>query len=77
MGHSNLHYPYQIDGTIIDSVEEEKDLGVIIDSKPSFHRHIMEIIKKLITPWVALDAPLNSRRGILWSRFIMPMSVQG
>ena len=46
MGHSNLHYPYQIDGTIIDSVEEEKDLGVIIDSKLSFHRHIMEIVKK-------------------------------
>ena len=46
MGYNNMLYPYQIDGTIMDSVREEKDLGVIIDSKLNFHRHIMETVKK-------------------------------
>ena len=46
LGFNNMHYPYQIDGFIIDSVPEEKDLGVIIDKKLDFHRHVLETVKK-------------------------------
>ena len=46
MGFNSMHYPYRIDGFIIDSVPEEKDLGVIIDNKLNFHRHVMETVKK-------------------------------
>ena len=41
-----MHYPYSIDGNIIESVTEEKDLGVIIDKKLNFHQHIMASAKK-------------------------------
>ena len=46
MGYNNMHYPYSIDGNTIESVTEEKDLGVIIDKKLDFHQHIMASAKK-------------------------------
>ena len=39
---------YNIDETRLRIVEEEKDLGVIIDDKLSFEDHISQIVKKAL-----------------------------
>ena len=39
-------HPYEIDGSILEHVDQEKDLGVIIDSGLTFDEHIFSKIKK-------------------------------
>ena len=39
-------HPYNIGGTVLEHVDQEKDLGVIIDSELTFEEHIFSKIKK-------------------------------
>ena len=46
LGYSNIHMRYFLNGNRLKSVEEEKDLGVIVDEKLNFHSHIAEATAK-------------------------------
>ncbi len=37
---------YMMDGTTLESVTEEKDLGVLIDDKLKFHKHVSAAVSK-------------------------------
>jgi ribonuclease P/MRP protein subunit RPP40 len=44
--HSEIDYGYQLQGTTLERVAEEKDIGVVIDECLSFDKHISEKVKK-------------------------------
>ena len=46
LGFNNMRYQYNINGNIVETVAEEKDLGIIIDEKLNFHKHILKASKK-------------------------------
>ena len=46
LGFNNKKEGYTVNNTQIDSVETEKDLGIFIDEKLDFNRHVLEIVKK-------------------------------
>ena len=46
IGSRNTHHKYQMNGKKLDHIEEEKDLGVLIDEKLDFHRQAAAAIKK-------------------------------
>ncbi len=37
---------YMMDGTTLESVQEEKDLGVLIDEELKFHKHVSAAVSK-------------------------------
>ncbi len=45
-GKKNIKETYEINGTILEEVKEEKDLGVIIDNELKFHKHVSQAVKK-------------------------------
>ncbi len=43
-----------MDGTTLETVTEEKDLGVLIDDKLTFHKHVSAAVPKANqTLWVS------------------------
>jgi len=58
-GRNNQDADYSIDGTVIEDVEVEKDLGVLFDSKLNFSGHVQTACKKA-----------NSRVGIVKRTFM-------
>ena len=46
LGHNNPCYQYRINGQKLQTVEEEKDLGVVIDNELKFHKHFAAVVKK-------------------------------
>ena len=46
IGKSNVHFNYTLQRQQLDKVQEEKDIGVIIDDKLSFESHMSEKINK-------------------------------
>jgi hypothetical protein len=46
LGYGNPHYDYFLDDTVMRSVEEEKDLGVIMHSSLKFSQHCASAVKK-------------------------------
>ena len=46
LGFNNKKHLYDINGDIVKTVVEEKDLGIIIDEKLNFHKHILTATKK-------------------------------
>ena len=46
LGHSNPKHEYYMDGTILEMTTEEKDLGVLVDDKLGFSKHIKGIVNK-------------------------------
>ena len=46
LGHRNANVEYAMNGTTLDIVTEEKDLGVIIDKELKFHKHVSASVSK-------------------------------
>ena len=46
LGLSNPMFSYTMDGTLLDEVSEEKNLGVIIDKDLKFHSHTALVFNK-------------------------------
>ena len=46
IGKNHPEYDYQLQDTTLDKVEQEKDIGVIVDDQLRFHRHISEKVTK-------------------------------
>ena len=46
IGQSNPCWKYKMEGRILDDVEEEKDLGVVIDKDLKFHQQTASAVKK-------------------------------
>ncbi len=46
LGSKNSNAEYMMDGTILESVTEEKDLGVLIDDELKFHKYSSAAISK-------------------------------
>ena len=46
IGRNNQHHIYEINGHKLDQVQEEKDLGVLIDAELKFHKQTSAVIKK-------------------------------
>ena len=46
IGSRNTHHKYRMNGKGLEHIEEEKDLGVLIDEKLDFHRQAAAAIKK-------------------------------
>jgi ribonuclease P/MRP protein subunit RPP40 len=46
LGHKNRNYEYMINGTVLKNVEEDRDLGVIIDNKLSFKKQCAKAANK-------------------------------
>ena len=46
LGYNNMKHQYNINGNPVEAVREEKDLGVIVDDKLNFHKHILKASKK-------------------------------
>ncbi len=44
IGSKNSNAEYMMDGTILESVTEENDLGVLIDDELKFHKHVSAAI---------------------------------
>ena len=44
LGHDNPRKVYSMDGKVLSTTEEEKDLGVLIDNKLDFGKHINSIV---------------------------------
>ena len=44
--HTTRAHPYEIAGSVLEHVDQEKDLGVIIDCELNFEEHIYTKIKK-------------------------------
>jgi hypothetical protein len=44
--HVHAEFTYNLDGNILEQVDEEKDIGDIIDSELRFNKHIPEKVKK-------------------------------
>ena len=45
-GKHSLNATYEMNGTILENVTEEKDLGVIIDNELKFHKHVSAAVLK-------------------------------
>ena len=46
IGSRNTHHKYEMNGRKLDHIEEEKDLGVLIDERLDFHRQTAAAVKK-------------------------------
>ena len=46
LGNQNIKHTYTMDGSSLATTNEEKDLGVLIDDKLGFDKHIRSIVKK-------------------------------
>ena len=46
LGHNNPCYQYKMNGQKLQKVDDEKDLGVVIDSQLKFHKHTAAVVKK-------------------------------
>jgi len=46
LGRNNQHKEYKMNKTTLEAVNEEKDLGVIIDNKLLFHNHVATAVNK-------------------------------
>ena len=46
LGHNNPRNSYRMGDTVLEATEEEKDLGVLIDDKLDFGKHIRTIVAK-------------------------------
>ena len=46
LGNQNIKHTYTMDGSNLTTTNEEKDLGVLIDDKLGFDKHIRSIVKK-------------------------------
>ena len=46
LGHNNPCHQYKMNGSKLEKVDEEKDLGVIVDSEIKFHKHAAAAVKK-------------------------------
>ena len=46
IGNNNPCHPYVMNGSKLETVDEEKDLGVIVDSELKFHKHTAAAVKK-------------------------------
>ena len=46
LGHNNPCHQYKMNGSKLEKVNEEKDLGVIVDSEIKFHKHAAAAVKK-------------------------------
>ena len=46
MGNKNVKSDYNMDGTILEKVKEEKDLGIIVDDALKFHKHVSAAVLK-------------------------------
>lgn len=46
ISNNNLCHQYGMNGAKLEKVDEEKDLGVIIDNELMLHRHTAEAVKK-------------------------------
>ena len=46
LGYNNRKHQYNINGYFVKAVREEKDLGVIVDDKLNFHKHILKVTNK-------------------------------
>ena len=44
LGHNNPCYQYRMNGQKLQTVEEEKDLGVVIDNELKFHKHTLLLL---------------------------------
>ena len=47
IGRNNQHHIYEMNGHKLDQVQEEKDLGVLIDDELKFHKQTSAVIKKI------------------------------
>ena len=43
-----INGPYYLNGVVIDSVDSQKDLGVLFDNQLRFHHHTTAIVAKAI-----------------------------
>ena len=46
LGRNNRHYTYQMNGQQVKQVNEEKDLGVLIDDVLNFHKQTAAAVKR-------------------------------
>ena len=46
IGRNHPEFDYQLHNTILEEVEEEKDIGVVVDDQLRFHKHISEKVTK-------------------------------
>ena len=46
LGHNNPCYQYKMKGQKLQKVEDEKDLGVVVDNELKFHKHTASVVKK-------------------------------
>ena len=58
IGSTNPCRRYKMNGHYLEDVEEEKDLGVLVDSDLKFHKHAAVTVKNA-----------NSRRGLIRKSF--------
>ena len=58
LGHNNPCHQYKMNGQKLQMIEEEKDLGVVIDNELKFHNHTSTVVKKA-----------NSKLGLIKKSF--------
>ncbi len=46
LGSKNLEVDYMMDSITLDTVTEEKDLGVLIDEEQTFYKHVSATVSK-------------------------------
>ena len=46
IGKNSLHHPYILNGTALQEVSNERDLGVIVDAELKFHDHVASTVLK-------------------------------
>ena len=63
LGHNNPKTTYSMGGSNLEETEEEKDLGVLIDNKLDFGKHIRTIVRK------ANKGPWNDKSVLLLSKY--------
>lgn len=59
LGHNNPCHQYKMNGQKLQNVEDEKDLGVVIDNELKFHKHTSAVAKKA-----------NSKLGLIKKSFV-------
>ena len=60
-GHGNLQHDYQMNGHILEHVNDEKDSGVYIDKDLKFHKHTSVATKKVNQVLGVLNNSFNTR----------------
>ena len=59
IGYSNPCWKYKMHGRLLEDIEEEKDLGVIVDKELKFHQQAASAAKKANMSWGSSKNPLH------------------